>query len=127
MPSRHTPSTTTDRDQDYRPGAALRTTDAGRVLSPTPGNLNRTGPRICGTILVDLADPSTVERNIQWAAHSPAGTDVVLVVKPRQQAPWAALAYLIEHGQHLASVTVQSSDPATIADWVRELRAEVAL
>ena len=101
MPSRHMPGATADRDQAY--------------------------PTVQGAVVIDLhgVDPHTAARDLQWATAAPTGADVILIVAAGQHPPWAALHYLIAHGQHLASITIHGSDPETVAAWVQQLR-EVA-
>jgi hypothetical protein len=116
-----------------RPG---RRTPNSRTGATTPDNnssggdgrnTRTAGPTIHGAVVIDLrgVDPHTAARDLQWATEAPAGADVILIVAPGQHPPWAALAYLIDHGQHLASITIHGSDPETVAGWVQQLR-EVA-
>jgi len=59
---------------------------------------------------------------MQAATVAPAGADVTLIVRPGQFGPAWALAYLIENGKHLGSITVECDDPDTIRRWVTELQ-----
>lgn len=82
-----------------------------------------------GIVRVDLRadDPlpcedPTLSRRVQFLACSPAGADVVLHVAAGQHVPSLAAAYLRAEGGHLGSVTVESSDPQTVRQWVDALR-----
>ena len=63
-------------------------------------------------------------RQVQMLVYAPHGADVVVQVAAGQFVPSLAVAYLRSEGSHLGSVTVESSDPATVRQWVRALRGE---
>lgn len=71
-----------------------------------------------------VADDSLMARQVQMLVYAPHGADVVVQVAAGQFVPSLAVAYLRSEGSHLGSVTVESSDPATVRQWVRALRGE---
>lgn len=95
-----------------------------------PRVARRAGPRILGALVIDLrgendwAEDHRVTRLIHEAADAPADADVTLIVAAGQWPPPWALDHLRHNGRHLRSVTVQSSDSATIRRWVGILRGE---
>ena len=103
------------------------------IVTPTRPDVKHTnGPLIGGTVRVDLRkytrDPWSFSRDHEYdravtdLTYVPAGAAVVVVVSPRAYLPAGGVAYLREHGQHLGSITVECSDPDTIAHWVEALR-----
>jgi len=107
-----------------------RQASATIVQSTRPDVKHATGPLIGGTVRVDLrkftreawnfSRDHEYDRAVTDLTYAPAGAAVVLVVSPRAYLP---TAYLREHGQHLGSITVECSDPDTIARWVDALRS----
>lgn len=72
----------------------------------------------------DLREIHALDRAVQEAAYSPAGSDVIFHVRRRQHPPYMGMAWLREHGQHLASVTIDCDDPDTIRRWCDALRRD---
>lgn len=64
-------------------------------------------------------------RQLQMLTYAPAGADVVVQVAAGQFVPSWPVKFLRAEGGHLGSVTVESSDPATVRRWVLALRGEV--
>ena len=81
------------------------------------------GFEVHGVVRVDLrareagpvTDDALIARQLQMLAFAPPGADVVVQVAAGQFVPSLAVAYLRSEGGHLSSVTVESSDPPTVA------------
>ncbi len=74
-----------------------------------------------------LADDAALAREVQGLAYGPGGAAVVVQVAAGQHVPGLAVAYLRAEGKHLGSITVESSDPATVRRWVLALRGEAVI
>jgi hypothetical protein len=89
--------------------------------------------KVSGVVVIDLtkirldsSDAASTAKGAIWhaLADAPPGADVRLIV-PRWDW-WAQFAVptVMEFGAHIATITVESTDPATVGQWVRQLRQE---
>ncbi len=119
------------------PGAETTTEPASKIKAAAPPintQQRRSGPVIGGRVVVNarwarewsFKDDDRVDRVIKELEWAPAGAHVTIVVAARQLVP-VALDYLREHASHLGAITVECSDPETVARWVRGLRDGVAV
>ena len=121
---------TSPNRQQSRPGSGSRAAEAF-----AGANEILQGFEVRGVVRVDLrvreaapvSDDLVLARQVQMLAYGPPGADVVVQVAAGQYVPTWAVSYLRAEGGHLGSVTVESSEPATVRRWVLALRGEEAV
>jgi len=103
--------------QQGRPEETLRT--AQEAFGGAKASVSA-GLRLAGVRRINLANSASPDRLIQSATAELPGTEVTLVVAPRQHVS-LAVDDLRLHGGHLGSVKVECADLTTRMVWIDAL------